>query len=127
VAAIRPAGKREGVWALPKGNIDPGESAEATALREIEEETGVHGRSLGKLGDVKYVYTWVGERIFKVVSFYLIRYAGGRLGALPEATAHEVAGVRWLDLEESPRLLAYKGEREMAQRALARLGVARGA
>jgi 8-oxo-dGTP pyrophosphatase MutT (NUDIX family) len=119
VAAIRPAGQVEGVWALPKGNIDPGESAEATALREVEEETGVHGRSLGKLGDVKYVYTWAGERIFKVVSFYLVRYAGGRLGALPEAMAHEVAAARWLDLEEAPGLLAYKGEREMAERALA--------
>jgi 8-oxo-dGTP pyrophosphatase MutT (NUDIX family) len=121
VAAIRPAGKDDGVWALPKGNIDQGESAESTALREVEEETGVHGRSLGKLGDVKYVYTWAGERIFKVVSFYLVRYAGGRLGELPEATAHEVAEARWLDLEEAPRVLAYKGEREMAERALARL------
>jgi 8-oxo-dGTP pyrophosphatase MutT (NUDIX family) len=127
VAAIRPAGKEDGVWALPKGNIDRGESAEATALREVEEETGVHGRSLGKLGDVRYVYTWAGERVFKVVSFFLVRYAGGRLGALPAETAHEVAEVRWLPLEAAPRLLSYRGERDMAERALARLGVARDA
>jgi 8-oxo-dGTP pyrophosphatase MutT (NUDIX family) len=122
VAAIRPGGKAKGVWALPKGLIGRGEDAETTALREVEEETGVHGRSLGKLGDVRYVYTWAGERIFKVVSFFLVRYAGGRLGNLRPELAHEVAEARWLPLEDAPRLLAYGGEREMAERALVRLG-----
>jgi 8-oxo-dGTP diphosphatase len=118
-AAIRPAGKDPGVWALPKGLIGRGEKPEATAVREAAEETGAQGRLVGKLGDVRYVYTWDGERIFKVVSFYLLRYSRGRLGELPPATAHEVAEVRWLPLEEGPKLLAYKGEREMAERALA--------
>ncbi|HEX6763664.1 MAG TPA: NUDIX domain-containing protein [Gaiellaceae bacterium] len=121
VAAIRPAGKREGVWALPKGLIDPGEAAEGTALREATEETGVRGRSLGKLGDVRYWYVWEGERVFKVVSFFLVRYSGGRLGHLPEAHRHEVAEARWLPLAEAPALLAYRGEREMAEKALSRL------
>jgi hypothetical protein len=71
-----------------------------------------------KLGDVRYVYTWDGERIFKVVSFYLLRYSRGRLGELPPETAHEVDEVRWLPLEEGPRLLAYGGEREMATKAV---------
>jgi 8-oxo-dGTP pyrophosphatase MutT (NUDIX family) len=119
LAVIRPAGKEPGLWALPKGLIGRGERAEATALREVAEETGVTGRLVEKLGDVRYVYTWRGERVFKVVSFYLLRYAGGRLGELPAATAHEVAEVRWLPLEEGPRLLAYGGEREMAAKALA--------
>jgi 8-oxo-dGTP pyrophosphatase MutT (NUDIX family) len=121
LAAIRPGGKPEGTWALPKGLIGRGERAESTALREVEEETGVRGESLGKLGDVRYVYTWAGERIFKVVSFYLVRYAGGRLGELRPELAHEVAEVRWLPLEEAPQALAYRGEREMAEKALARL------
>src|SRR6478735_9454895 len=123
VAAIRPAGKPAGLWALPKGRIDKGESGEATALREVAEETGAHGRSLGKLGDVKYVYTWppkpaAGERIFKVVSFFLVRYEGGRLGDVPEEFRHEVADVRWLPLDDAPGLLAYGGERDMARKAL---------
>ena len=118
-AAIRPAGKEPGVWALPKGLIGRDETPEETALREVAEETGAKSRLVGKLGDVRYVYTWGGERIFKVVSFYLLRYSRGRLGDLPPATAHEVAEVRWLPLEQGPKLLAYKGEREMAERALA--------
>jgi 8-oxo-dGTP pyrophosphatase MutT (NUDIX family) len=122
LAAIRPGGRPAGLWALPKGRIDAGEGAEETALREVAEETGARGRSLGKLGDVRYVYTWEGERIFKIVSFFLVRYAGGRLGDVPEEFRHEVAEVRWLPLEDSPRLLAYGGERDMARRAWAALG-----
>ncbi|HEX4678831.1 MAG TPA: NUDIX domain-containing protein [Gaiellaceae bacterium] len=126
LAAIRPGGKPPGLWALPKGGIDAGESGEVTALREVAEETGAYGRSLGKLGDVKYVFTWPpnspdGERIFKVVSFFLIRYTGGRLGDIPEEFRHEVAEAKWLPLEEAPHLLAYGGEKDMARKALARL------
>ena len=118
-AAIRPAGKT--VWALPKGLVAPGEPAAATALREVTEETGVRGRLLEKLGDVRYVYTWAGERIFKVVSFYLFRYRGGRLGELAPEQRVEVAEARWLPLADAPRLLAYGGERTIAQKALASL------
>jgi 8-oxo-dGTP pyrophosphatase MutT (NUDIX family) len=118
LAAIRPAGKQEGVWALPKGLVADGEPAADTAVREVAEETGVVGRLERKLGDVRYVYTWAGERIFKVVSFYLLRYRAGRLGNLPVEHAHEVAEARWLPLEEAPKLLAYGGERDMAARAL---------
>jgi 8-oxo-dGTP pyrophosphatase MutT (NUDIX family) len=121
VAAIRPRRHGPAVWALPKGHIDPGERGEEAALREVAEETGAHGRSLGKVGDVRYVYTWEGERIFKVVSFFLVRYERGRLGDVPEAFRHEVADVRWLPLEEAPHVLTYAGEREMARKALARL------
>jgi 8-oxo-dGTP pyrophosphatase MutT (NUDIX family) len=121
VAAIRPGGKPPGLWALPKGLVGPEEKPEETALREVAEETGVEATSLGKLGDVRYVYTWKGERIFKIVSFYLLRYRRGRLGDLPPELAFEVAEARWLPADEAPRLLAYEGERDMAERALARL------
>jgi 8-oxo-dGTP pyrophosphatase MutT (NUDIX family) len=121
VAAIRPAGKKPGVWALPKGRIEPGDSGEVTALREVAEETGARGRSLGKLGDVRYWFNWKGERVFKVVSFFLVRYEGGRLGDVPPAFRHEVADTRWLPLDEAPSLLAYGGERDMARKAASRL------
>jgi 8-oxo-dGTP pyrophosphatase MutT (NUDIX family) len=121
LAAIRPAGKKPGVWALPKGNIGRGEDPRDTAVREVFEETGAQGRVVEKLGDVRYVYTWAGERIFKVVSFFLLRYTRGRVGDLPPETAHEVDEVRWLPLEEAPTLLAYGGERQMAEKAFALL------
>jgi 8-oxo-dGTP pyrophosphatase MutT (NUDIX family) len=119
MAAIRPGGRKPPVWALPKGLIDSGERPEETALREVEEETGVTARLVTKLGDVRYVYTWSGERIFKVVSFYLVRYSRGRLGDIPPEHRIEVEEARWLPLEEAPELLAYGGEREMAEKALA--------
>jgi 8-oxo-dGTP pyrophosphatase MutT (NUDIX family) len=122
LAAIRPGGKPEGTWALPKGNIGRGEAPEATAVREVAEETGLEGRSLGKLGDVKYVYTRRGgERVFKVVSFYLLRYRRGRIDDVAAAFRREVAEARWLPLDEAQRLLAYPGERKMAEKALAML------
>jgi 8-oxo-dGTP pyrophosphatase MutT (NUDIX family) len=121
LAAIRPGGRRAGTWALPKGLIGPGESLQTTALREVAEETGVEARLLEKLGDVRYVYTWEGERVFKVVSFFLLRYRSGRLGDIPAEHAHEVAEAKWLPLHEAPALLSYKGEREMATKALDRL------
>jgi 8-oxo-dGTP pyrophosphatase MutT (NUDIX family) len=123
VAAIRPGGRKPGTWALPKGAVDPGEDPAATAVREVAEETGVRARLDRKLGDIRYVYrqSWEGgsgERVFKIVSFYLLRYSGGRLGEIAPEFEHEVAEVRWLPLEEAPRLLAYKGEREMAAKAI---------
>jgi 8-oxo-dGTP pyrophosphatase MutT (NUDIX family) len=118
VAAIRPRGKPEGTWALPKGNLDPGETPAETAVREVLEETGVQGRLVEKLGDVKYAYTRRdGTRVFKIVSFYLLQAGRGRLGAIAEEMRIEVADTRWLPLEDAPKLLSYGGERDMAAKA----------
>jgi 8-oxo-dGTP pyrophosphatase MutT (NUDIX family) len=118
VAAIRPGGKPEGVWALPKGNLDPGEKPDETAVREVREETGVHGHLVEKLGDVKYTYTRRGGvRVFKIVSFYLLRAGRGRIGDIEERMRIEVAEARWLPLADAPHLLAYGAEREMVQKA----------
>jgi 8-oxo-dGTP pyrophosphatase MutT (NUDIX family) len=122
LAAIRPRGKPEGVWALPKGLVHRGEQAAATAVREAQEETGIESRLERKLGDVRYIYSRPGgERVFKIVSFFLLRALRGRIGDLPPGMEVEVAEARWLPLEEAPRLLAYRGERGMAEQALAAL------
>ena len=118
-AAIRPSGKSPGTWALPKGLIDAGERAADAALREVQEETGLQATLVAKLGDVRYVYTRGGNRIFKVVSFFLFRYVRGRVGEITPAMRREVAEASWLPLEEARALLAYKGERDLAEQALA--------
>lgn len=108
------------VLALPKGLVDEGEKPLETALREVYEETGVTADQVAKLGDIKYVYTrtWGdGGRVFKIVSFYLMRYRSGRIDEIAPEMRIEVARAKWVRLEEAPKLLAYKGERQMAQRA----------
>jgi 8-oxo-dGTP pyrophosphatase MutT (NUDIX family) len=120
LAAVRPRRDphQPDVWALPKGQIDRGERGPETAVREVYEETGLEAVIDRKLGDVRYFYTWNRQRIFKVVSFFLLRVTGGRIGELPSGMEIEVAEARWLPLEDAPRILAYRGEREMAERAL---------
>jgi 8-oxo-dGTP pyrophosphatase MutT (NUDIX family) len=114
-------GRSKRVLALPKGLVDAGEKPLETALREVYEETGVTADSVVKLGDSKYVYTrtWGdGARVFKIVSFYLMRYRSGRINDITSAMRIEVARARWVRLQEAPTLLAYKGEKQMAARAL---------
>lgn len=115
MAAVRVKGGT--VLALPKGQIDPGERAVQTAAREVAEEAGVSGELVDKLGDVRYWYQRDGERVLKVVSFFLFRYRSGSV----RDHDHEVDSAEWVPLEEAPRLLEYRGEKEMAEAALSRL------
>jgi 8-oxo-dGTP pyrophosphatase MutT (NUDIX family) len=114
LCAVRP---RADVLALPKGHPDAGESSIEAATREVREETGLVAEPQEKLGDVRYWYVWKGERILKIVSFFLFRYRSGSV----RDHDHEVESAEWIPLAEAPSRLAYKGEREMAELALSRL------
>jgi 8-oxo-dGTP pyrophosphatase MutT (NUDIX family) len=113
--------RRKRVLALPKGLVDPGEKPLETAIREVFEETGVNAELVTKLGDSKYVYTraWGDrQRVFKIVSFYLMKYCSGRINDITPAMRIEVARAKWVRLEDAGKLLAYGGEKQMARRAL---------
>jgi 8-oxo-dGTP pyrophosphatase MutT (NUDIX family) len=119
--AKKSAPKRKAILALPKGLVDAGEKPLETALREVREETGITAEEITKLADIKYVYvrSWGdGERVFKIVSFYLMRYVSGRINDVTDAMRIEVAQARWIRLEDAPKLLAYRGEKQMARKAL---------
>lgn len=106
---------------LPKGLVDPGEKALEAALREVREETGIVAVPLTKLADIKYTYvrSWGDrERVFKIVTFYLLRYESGEIGNIREEMRIEVARALWMRLEEAPKLLAYRGEKQMARKAM---------
>jgi len=115
VAAVRV--KKGTVLALPKGHLEKGESSEQAATREVREETGLTATPIEKLGDVKYWYVRDGERVMKQVSFFLFRYHSGSV----RDHDHEVDSAEWVRLDQTPSLLAYKGEREMAAAALSRM------
>ena len=114
VAVVR---VRDDVLALPKGHPDPGEAAADAAGREVREETGLEAELVEKLDDIRYWYVRGGERVMKIVSFFLFRY---RRGSVADHD-HEVEEALWIPLDEAPNRLAYKGERAMATIALSRV------
>lgn len=108
------------VLALPKGLVDPGEKPEETAVREVREETGITATLVQKLTDIKYMYvrSWGdNQRVFKIVSFYLLRYDSGTIGDISPEMKIEVKQALWVPLDEAERLLAYRGERDVIKLA----------
>lgn len=125
IAAIHPqdnseqAAKKK-VLALPKGLIDPGEKPADTAVREVREETGLEAALISKLHDIKYVYvrSWGDkQKVFKVVSFYLLLYRSGRIGNITPEMQCEVASAEWVPLREAEQRLSYTGERQVVRMA----------
>jgi 8-oxo-dGTP pyrophosphatase MutT (NUDIX family) len=108
------------LFTLPKGLVDPGEKAQAAAVREVLEETGIVAEPVTKLADSKYVYvrTWGdGQRVFKIVSFYLMRYVSGEIDNLASDMRIEVKRALWVALSDASRQLAYSNERKVFRQA----------
>ncbi len=115
VAALIGRKDRRGrlLWSLPKGHIEPGESAEQAAVREVAEETGIAGTIVGQLGTIDFWFMADGRRVHKTVHHFLLRAEGGELS---DADV-EVTAVAWVPLEELGSRLAYEDERTLVARA----------
>lgn len=98
------------LWSMPKGHVEVGETVEQTAMREINEETGITGEVLASLGSIDYWFVADDRRIHKTVHHFLLRYQGGELSD----EDYEVSEVEWVPLGELQRRLAYADERKLA-------------
>lgn len=115
--AARRTRRGELVWGLAKGAIEPDESDEKAAVREVREETGLEAEVESDLGDIRYFYVWEGVRVRKRVHFFLMRATGGDVADHDS----EMEDVRWFPMRVARKRAAYRGEREVIERATAQL------
>jgi 8-oxo-dGTP pyrophosphatase MutT (NUDIX family) len=113
ILAARRTRRGELAWGLAKGGIEPDESIEDAAVREVREETGIQAEIEASLGETRYFYVWEEVRIRKTVHFFLMRATGGD----PDDRDDEMEDVRWFPLERALKRAAYRGEREVLGRA----------
>jgi 8-oxo-dGTP pyrophosphatase MutT (NUDIX family) len=99
-------------WVLPKGHVEPGETAEQAAVREIREETGLHARIVSALGPIEYWFFADGRRVHKTVHHFLLEATGGTLGTEDV----EVSEVAWVPLDELVSRLRHASERRLLDR-----------
>jgi 8-oxo-dGTP pyrophosphatase MutT (NUDIX family) len=114
----RDGDRHGGTWTLPKGTPNPGESVEETALREVEEETGLRVRIVAPLPSIEYTFYQGGTRIHKTVHYFLMQPVGGDLARHD----HEFERVRWVRFEDAPSLLTFDTERSLVATAAGALG-----
>ena len=113
VLASRRTRRGDLAWGLAKGGIEEGETIEDAAVREVREETGLAGEIEADLGDTRYFYVWDDVRIRKTVHFFLMHHTGGDTDDRDD----EMEEVRWFPLERALKRAAYRGERDVLQRA----------
>jgi 8-oxo-dGTP pyrophosphatase MutT (NUDIX family) len=111
--AARRTKKGQLAWGLPKGVVEPNEEPEQTALREVQEETGLEAVIVRPLGDISYWFVWSGTRVRKKVSFFLMQAVGGDISQHD----HEMEDVGWFSLAVALKKATYPSERDVIQRA----------
>jgi 8-oxo-dGTP pyrophosphatase MutT (NUDIX family) len=116
--------ERDGrTWTLPKGTPNAGETREQTAIREVEEETGLKVRITGPLDSIEYWFVQSGTRIHKTVHYFLMEPVGGDL----DRHDHEFDEVRWIPFANAATMLTFETERALVARAAESLAAAGGA
>ncbi len=101
-------------WSFPKGLIDPGQTTEQAALREVKEEGGVEAEILSKVGYSKFIYTFEGEKIFKIVTYFLMKYLSGS----PDDHDFEMEEAGWYELDEALKILTFSQDKTLLKKAL---------
>lgn len=97
------------IWSLPKGHVEPNESIETAALREVQEETGIEATIIVKLSDIRYWFYANKMKHSKIVHFFLMRYVSGT----PTPQMGEVDETLWARLDELPEMLTHVNERRL--------------
>ncbi|WP_150460631.1 NUDIX hydrolase [Nesterenkonia ebinurensis] len=103
-------------WCLPKGHPEGSESHEEAAVREVEEETGIAGSILTKLGSIEYWFTVPTHRVHKTVHHYLMEAVGGEL-TIEKDPDQEAVDVAWVNLDQLDRILSFPNERRIVAAA----------
>jgi 8-oxo-dGTP diphosphatase len=101
-------------WGFPKGHLNSGEKSQDAAVREVKEETGLEVEIVEKIGDHKYVFTFQGEKIFKVVTMFLMKLTGGEL----KIQTDELLDAQWFEVEEALKKLSFSQDKAMLKKAL---------
>lgn len=101
-------------WSFPKGHLDEGETSKEAAIREVKEETGIEAEIINKVGVSKYIYTLEGEKIFKIVTFFLMKFIGGDL----KDHDFETSEVGWFETDEALKKLSYSSDKSLLKKGL---------
>ena len=115
IARRNRAGRIE--WCLPKGHLEGSETPQQAALREVAEETGIHGRIIRHLASIDYWFSGNDRRVHKVVHHYLMGYESGTI-TVDGDPDHEAEEAAWVPLRDVSRQLAYPNERRIVRIAL---------
>lgn len=100
-------------WGFPKGHLDPGETSKDAALREVKEEVGIEAEILEKIGDSKYVFPWQGEKIFKIVTMFLMEAKTFEIKVQQE----ELLGADWFDFEPALKKISFSNDKQHLKKA----------
>ena len=117
VAMIATRGRTR--WGLPKGAVSQGETSEAAALREVQEETGLEADIIKRLDTIEYFFRAGDTLIRKKVDFYLMVHTGGEL----KPQLSEVDDVEWVELSEAIQRASFASEKKLLEAAQQELEV----